>query len=90
MRSAFTATTICLLATSAAAAQPSYFELMKVMNACKADIQALCPSVEPGEGRILACLKTQQSKVSAGCIEAAGPYRDQADKLKGMPAPAGH
>jgi hypothetical protein len=89
MRSVFTATTICLLATSAAA-QPSYFELMKVMNACKADIQALCTNVEPGEGRILACLKTQQSKVSAGCIAAAEPYRDQADKLKGMPAPAGN
>ncbi|MGR6430863.1 cysteine rich repeat-containing protein [Rhizobium sp. PAMB 3174] len=90
MRSVLAATTICLLATSAGAAQPGYFELMKVMNACKADIQAFCPTVEPGEGRILACLKTQQSKVSAGCISAAEPYRDQADTLKSMPAPAGN
>ena len=90
MRNVLAATPLVLLATAAGAAQPGYLELMQVMNACNADIKALCPTVEPGQGRILACLKAQESKVSSGCIKAAEPYRDQADVLKSMPAPAGN
>jgi hypothetical protein len=38
--------------------------------ACATDVQMLCPSVQPGGGRILACLKEHQDKVSDGCKQA--------------------
>jgi hypothetical protein len=38
--------------------------------ACAPDIQALCAGVQPGGGRILACLKEHKDKVSDGCRKA--------------------
>jgi len=38
--------------------------------ACQDDIQRLCPKVQPGGGRILACLKEQKQSVSQGCKQA--------------------
>jgi hypothetical protein len=35
--------------------------------ACKEDVQKLCPDVQPGEGRVLQCLKTHQKDVSPKC-----------------------
>jgi hypothetical protein len=35
--------------------------------ACKADAEALCKGVQPGEGRVMRCLSEHQDKVSAGC-----------------------
>ena len=34
---------------------------------CDADIQTLCAGVQPGGGRILACLKEHKDKVSDAC-----------------------
>jgi hypothetical protein len=36
-------------------------------GACKADAQKLCADVQPGEGRVLECLKTHQADLSPGC-----------------------
>jgi hypothetical protein len=36
-------------------------------GACKADAQKLCADVQPGEGRLLECLKTHQADLSPGC-----------------------
>jgi Golgi apparatus protein 1 len=36
-------------------------------GACQADIDKLCQGVQPGEGRILACLKTNKAQVSKPC-----------------------
>jgi Cysteine rich repeat len=44
--------------------------LSEARAACATDIQTLCPSVQPGGGRILACLKEHQDKVSDGCKQA--------------------
>ena len=41
-----------------------------VGRACRADIQALCPETEPGDGRILECLSNQEEKVSQTCKDA--------------------
>jgi hypothetical protein len=38
--------------------------------ACAVDLQRLCAGVQPGGGRILACLKQHQNQVSPGCKQA--------------------
>jgi len=38
--------------------------------ACSADIQKLCAGVQPGGGRIMACLKQHKDEVSDGCKQA--------------------
>jgi hypothetical protein len=39
-------------------------------EACKQDVQTLCPGVKPGEGRVAACLKSNRSKISDACKSA--------------------
>jgi Cysteine rich repeat len=41
--------------------------LSEARAACDSDIQALCAGVQPGGGRILACLKEHKDKVSDPC-----------------------
>ena len=36
-------------------------------NPCKADIQKLCGDVQPGQGRIQACLKQHKDEISQEC-----------------------
>jgi hypothetical protein len=36
-------------------------------GACKGDVDKLCKDVQPGEGRVLACLKSHQSELSPKC-----------------------
>ena len=36
-------------------------------GACKADAQKLCSDVQPGEGRVIECLKTHQADLSPQC-----------------------
>jgi hypothetical protein len=38
-------------------------------KACKADVEQFCSQVQPGEGRILACLKEHQSQLQPACQE---------------------
>jgi hypothetical protein len=38
--------------------------------ACRQDVQTLCPGVQRGGGRIMACLKSHETEVSAGCKAA--------------------
>jgi hypothetical protein len=38
--------------------------------ACAADDQNLCAGVQPGGGRIIACLKQHKNQVSDGCKQA--------------------
>jgi hypothetical protein len=45
----------------------------KFTTACSADAERLCPGVEPGGGRIFACLKLQERAVSSRCGEALRP-----------------
>lgn len=49
---------------------PSQQAVNEARTACETDIQALCAGVQPGGGRILACLKEHKDKVSDGCKKA--------------------
>jgi hypothetical protein len=49
---------------------PSPQAVSEARAACETDIQTLCPSVQPGGGRIIACLKEHKEKVSDGCKKA--------------------
>lgn len=42
----------------------------EVRQVCTADVQQLCANVQPGGGRLLACLKQHQDQVSTGCKQA--------------------
>ena len=44
--------------------------LSEARAACASDIQSLCAGVEPGGGRILACLKQHKTQVSEPCRQA--------------------
>ncbi|MQT11846.1 cysteine rich repeat-containing protein [Segnochrobactrum spirostomi] len=59
------------LATGAAQAQqqpqPSPAEML--MQYCKPDIERLCPTVPPGEGRLMKCLMAHKMQMSVGCAE---------------------
>jgi hypothetical protein len=55
-----------LAASSAFAQAPAQAEAMKY---CKADVARLCPGVQMGGGRIIACLKEHKMEVSVGCAK---------------------
>ena len=49
-------------------------------GACKEDVDKLCKDVQPGEGKILACLKSHQSEVSPKC---AGHLKQVQEQIEG-------
>ena len=48
-------------------------------GACKADAQKLCADVQPGEGKLLECLKTHKADLSQAC---AGNMKQVQSALK--------
>jgi hypothetical protein len=55
--------------------------LAQAGHPCAADAQRLCKDVEPGQGRIAACLKQHESGLSAACKERAASFREQLEQL---------
>ena len=47
------------------------------LSYCKADAERLCPGVEPGGGKIIACLKAHKEEVSIGCGKAIKKMKSQ-------------
>jgi hypothetical protein len=43
--------------------------------ACEGDVYRLCKDVEPGEGRVAACLKNRESELSQSCQGAFNAWR---------------
>jgi len=64
-----------LLPLARAADAPAAAASGALVEACKQDVQTLCPGVQPGEGRIAACLKGKRSKLSDGCKAAIKAQR---------------
>jgi hypothetical protein len=44
--------------------------LKDAVMACKAEITGVCDKIQPGQGRIAACLLANKSTASTGCAEA--------------------
>jgi len=40
------------------------------ISACEADADKYCLDVEPGEGRLLSCIKANESRVTNECVTA--------------------
>ena len=49
---------------------PSQQAVADARAACATDIQNFCAGVQPGGGRIIACLKQHKDQVSDGCKQA--------------------
>lgn len=66
---------IVLAALLLAAASPAWAQATSdqreraraVAKACRADAQKFCKGVEPGGGRLLACLQGHETEISASC-----------------------
>jgi hypothetical protein len=43
---------------------------LQILRACKAEHDALCGQVPPGQGRIIACLAAHGAALSPGCRDA--------------------
>jgi hypothetical protein len=55
----------------AVAAETKTEQELHVLKAyCGPDIERLCPKVEPGHGRIKACLRAHKEQISVGCAQA--------------------
>ena len=67
--------TLVLSANAALAADPS--PAGGPRTACRADVEKLCPDVQPGGGRIAACLKKNEAQVSAACKDAIASARQR-------------
>jgi hypothetical protein len=48
---------------------------------CRADLEKFCPGVEPGGGRIAACLKKNAAQLSPGCKERVAEMRDVLEEV---------
>lgn len=47
------------------------------LSDCRADVQKLCPNVQPGGGRIVACLKQNIDSVSDACKQRLQQMRQR-------------
>jgi hypothetical protein len=45
-------------------------EAMTLMQICRGDYDRLCAGVQPGGGRVLACLQSHASQLSTACGQA--------------------
>jgi hypothetical protein len=58
------------LGEAATTVQTTADVLKDAVIACKAEISGKCGKIVPGQGRIAACLLSNKSTASAGCMEA--------------------
>jgi len=51
--------------------------LREVVNACRGDIDKVCATTQPGQGRLAACLAANKTSVSKGCADAVQKVQDR-------------
>ncbi|MEO1459479.1 MAG: cysteine rich repeat-containing protein [Pseudomonadota bacterium] len=76
---AFLAAALAAGALSVPFALPAPASAQSVLEACAEDIATYCASVEPGHGRIAACLYAHETTISEGCDAATGETSDILD-----------
>ena len=54
--------------------------LKDAVIACKAEITGVCGKILPGQGRIAACLLSNKSTASAGCVDAVQKIESMANQ----------
>ncbi|HEY1471109.1 MAG TPA: cysteine rich repeat-containing protein [Candidatus Acidoferrum sp.] len=67
-----TVSSVCAAATPQSAQSGDQQSLDAIRAACADDAQKLCAGVQPGGGRIVACLKEHKDSLSDRCKQAAG------------------
>jgi len=72
MRSLRVALIICAVTAAQSALANAQQTLAAIRAACAEDAQKLCAGVQPGGGRIVACLKEHKDSLSDQCKQAAG------------------
>ena len=81
--------TITALAGSLFTPRPSFAQTSDPRTACASDVQKLCSGVQPGGGRVLACLKQHKDQVSDGCKQAVlGAMQKSGGSSGAAPVPA--
>jgi Cysteine rich repeat len=63
-------------------APPAAANERAAMMICRADAQNLCANVQPGGGRIAACLRENEFKLSPGCRAQLGKLEACAAEMK--------
>lgn len=61
LKTLFAISIVILFSTTSGMAQSA------AMKACASDVKSLCAGIQPGDGRIKACIKSHFSDVSAPC-----------------------
>lgn len=65
----------CVLGLSAQAQEAPAPPPPSVRQACQADIQKFCAGVQPGGGRIRACMAEHRDELSTACQDALATVR---------------
>lgn len=63
----YLAVAMLLLATTAQAQQLSPQQMQQIRAACEADVKRLCAGIQPGGGRLVACLQQNAASISQPC-----------------------
>lgn len=45
-------------------------------EACRADVEKLCPDAKPGDGSVRTCLHDNEAKLSDGCKQAMAHWKE--------------
>jgi Cysteine rich repeat len=81
----------CLFSAGAPAQEPPVAHGLTVRQACEPDVQKFCEGVQPGGGRIKACMAQHKNELSQPCRDALKSARaqHQDDKSNNPPASNG-
>ncbi|GAB5468258.1 MAG: hypothetical protein Kilf2KO_12880 [Rhodospirillales bacterium] len=69
------------LLTAAVLSPPSAGQAQSIFDACKSAIAKHCAEVEPGHGRLMACLYANEEKLSKDCDAATVDVSDMLDRF---------